>query len=312
LIGFDKAVNIYHFLSDRVPRNIPVVEPKPRTFNKWRRDDKAIVTKLKAAANVRETIERSITLLGNLERVFTSGDKVLVKPNFNSPDPPPGSTDLAFLRAVVEILLETGVKVTIGESAGIISHPTRKVFQKLGVYELSQSLGVNLIIFEENDNEWVRIKVNSDHLKSITVPRYAYEAERIVYVPCMKTHRLAAYSGALKLAFGFVHPGERRHFHLSHLQEKLSEISLCWQPDIIIMDGRKSFVSGGPDTGHLVEPGLVLASGDLLAIDVEAIKVIQSYGAKNKLPASPWQLPQIMTALKYGLGFGEGGYIVVE
>ena len=78
------------------------------------------------------------------------------------------------------------------------------------------------------------------------------------------------------------------------------------------MDGRKSFVSGGPDRGHLVEPGLVLASGDLLAIDVEVIKVIQSYGAKNKLPANPWQLPQIMTALKYGLGFGEGGYIVVE
>lgn len=312
MIGFDRAVNIYHFLSDRTPRNAPIVEPKPRTYNKWRRDDKAIVAKLKAVANVRETIEKSITLLGNLERVFTRGDKVLVKPNFNSPDPHSGSIDLAFLRAVVEILLEAGVKVTIGESAGIISHPTRNVFQKLGIYELTQSLDVNLIIFEEKDNEWVRIRVNSDHLKSVTVPRSAYEADKIVYVPCMKTHRLAVYSGALKLAFGFVHPGERRHFHLAHLQEKLSEINLCWQPDLIIMDGRKAFVSGGPDRGHLVEPGLVLASGDLLAIDVEAIKVIQSYGAKNKLPASPWQLPQIMTALKYSLGFGEGGYIVVE
>ena len=88
MIGFDKAVNIYHFLSDQAPRNAPIVEPKPRTYNNWRRDDKAIVAKLKAVANVRETIEKSITLLGNLERVFTRGDKVLVKPNFNSPDPP--------------------------------------------------------------------------------------------------------------------------------------------------------------------------------------------------------------------------------
>jgi hypothetical protein len=61
-----------------------------------------------------------------------------------------------------------------------------------------------------------------------------------------------------------------------------------------------------------VEPEVVLASGDLVAIDVEAIKVLLAYEANNKLVADPWQLPQVMTALRHGLGAGENRYIIVE
>jgi len=56
----------------------------------------------------------------------------------------------------------------------------------------------------------------------------------------------------------------------------------------------------------------VLASGDLAAIDVEAMKVVLEYRASNKIPLNPWELPQIATALKHGLGSGEGKYIVID
>ena len=73
----------------------------------------------------------------------------------------------------------------------------------------------------------------------------------------------------------------------------------------------KGFSKRG-DKGQLVEPELVLASGDLIAIDIEAMKVLLTYEAKNKLIADPWQSPQIATASKHGLGTGESGYIVVQ
>ncbi|MFQ5827012.1 MAG: DUF362 domain-containing protein, partial [Dehalococcoidia bacterium] len=235
-----------------------------------------------------------------------------VKPNFNSPDPYPASTDLAFLRAVLELLLEAGAKVTIGESSGGVWRPTRKVLQKLGMFELVRQLDVGLVVFEDKANDWVRIEIDGDYLGAVTMPRSAYEADKIVYLPCMKTHNLARFTGALKLAVGFMHPGERRALHARFLEQKVAEISLCWQPNLMIMDGRKAFVSGGPDKGQLEEPGLVLASGDLVAIDVEAMKALLTYEAKNNLIADPWQSPQIVTALKHGLGAGEGGYIAVE
>jgi len=313
MAGFvDKAVGLYHFVSDRAPKNIPLVDPKPRTINPWCRNGKALMSKVVAGGDIKASVDRCLALLGSLGQAIDTGDKVLVKPNFNSSDPYPGSTDLAFLRAVVELLLEAGARVTIGESSGGIWRPTSNVFRKLGVFELAHQLDVELIAFEDRADDWVRVKVNGDYLITVTMPRSAYEADKIVYLPCMKTHNIAGFSGALKLTVGFMHPGERRALHARYLKQKIAEISLCWQPDLIVMDGRKTFVSGGPDKGQLAEPGLVFASGDLIAIDVEAMKVLLSYEAKNKLVADPWQSPQIATALKHGLGVGKGGYIVVE
>ncbi len=309
---FDRVVGVYHFLGDRTPRGIPAVEPKPRKANPWLRNSQPVVAKVKANEDLRLAIARAIGLMGNLRQVIGRGDRVLVKPNFNSPDPFPAATDLAFLQAVIEIILEADAKVTIGESSGGVWRPTRKVFNQLGVRELARRLGVELIAFEDRPDDWVSVKVNGDYLSEVVMPRSAYEADKMVYLPCMKTHNLAAFSGAMKLAFGFVAPGQRRGFHLGHLQEKLAEVNLCWQPDLIIMDGRKAFVSGGPDKGQLVEPGLVLASGDLVAIDVEAMKVLLDYSASNKLAANPWELPQIATASRHGLGAAEGEYIVIE
>ncbi|MBI2848237.1 MAG: DUF362 domain-containing protein [Chloroflexi bacterium] len=307
----DKIVGLCHFLGDRTPRHVPLVEPKPRRPNPWRENDRVIVAKVTAEGDIRDSTEQVLARLGGLNRAIGRGNRVLVKPNFNSPDPFPGSTDLPFLRTVVQILLEAGASVTIGESSGGVWRPSRKVFRKVGLYELGHTLGVDVIAFEDNPKDWVRVKIKGDYLDSVTMPRAAYEADKLVYLPCMKTHSMSAYTGALKLAFGFVHPGERRAYHMGHLQEKLAEVSLCWQPDLILMDGRKAFVSGGPDTGELVEPGLLLASGDLIAIDVEALKVLLSYKARNRLPPDPWQLPQIASALKHGLGAGEGGYILL-
>jgi len=308
----DKIVGVYHFLTDRVPRDIPLVDPRPRSANPWLRNDQAMVAKVKAGGDVRAAIERTIALLGSLEQVIDRGDKVLLKPNFNNQDPYPGSTDLAFLRAVVELLMEAGAEVTIGESSGGIWRPTRKVFRKLGMFELARDLGVELIAFDDKPDDWVRVRVNGDYLSSVSMPRSAYEADKIVYLPCLKTHNLARFSGALKLTVGFLHPGERRALHARHLEQKIAEISLCWQPNLIIMDGRKAFVSGGPARGQLVEPEMVLASGDLMAIDVEAIKVLLAYEANNKLMADSWQLPQVVAALRHGSGTGEDRYFVVE
>lgn len=307
----DRPVGIYHFIFDQTPRNIPEVAPRPSRRNPWLKDGKPLVAKIQDTGNIKQSVERVLALLGPLSAVISNGDNVMIKPNFNSDDPPPASTDLPFLKTVVQILVELGARVTIGESAGGIWRPTVNVFKRLGLYDFARSLGVKLVAFEEAGNEWVRIPINGDYLHSVTVPRTAYEADRRVYLPCLKTHRLAGYSGALKLAFGFVSPGERRAFHLSGRQEKLAEISLCWQPDLIIMDGRKAFVTGGPQKGEIVEPRVIIASGDLVGIDVEAVRILMSYRAKNRLTGDPWHLPQIATAVKHGLGAPEGGYITM-
>jgi uncharacterized protein (DUF362 family) len=308
----DTLRGLYHLFADRRPGNLEARPPKPRKTASWRDDGRPLVSKVQVCGDVKGAVEKSLELLGGLDKAIGPGDKVLVKPNFNSPDPPPASTDLTFLRFVLELLMDAGGDVVVGESAGGLWRPTSNVVARLGVPELLNEMGVQFVAFDDEETEWVEVPIEGEYLHRVTVPKVAYDADRLVYLPCMKTHQFARFALSLKLSMGFVHPAERLPFHMRHLEGKLAEINLAWQPDLIIMDGRKAFVSGGPERGELAEPDIVMASGDMVAIDVEALKILQSYHAENRLNGDPYTLPQVATALKHGLASAEDGYKIVE
>lgn len=307
----DSAEGIFHFLADRVPAHLPAFPPAPRRANLWCGEGMPIVSKLTATGDLEASIIKCLDLLGGMSRLASVGDTIMVKPNFNSPDPYPASTDLDFLKTVLSLLLQTGARVIVGESSGGMWRPTSKTMARAGLTELLSRMGVGLVAFDDHPRDWVRIDIKGDHLRKVTMPRSAYEATRLVYLPCLKTHNLARFSMSLKLAMGLVHPGERLAMHIAHLEQKVVEINLAWQPDLIIIDGRKAFITGGPDRGDTAEPNIILASGDMVAVDVEALKVLLSYKAKNKLMPNPWDSPQIVTALRHQLGTREGGYRVL-
>ena len=300
----DMMVGIYHFMFDRVPGKLDIVPPRARKENPFRQDGMTLVSKVKVEQDLMASVVKAVELIGGLGKVISPADRVMLKPNFNSADPYPGSSDLEFLKIVIQLLKEAGAKVVVGESAGAIWRPTRNVMEKLDALRRLTDTGAEVIAFDDKSRnwDWVKVRVDGDYLKEVTVPRSLYEADKIVYVPCMKTHQIARFSLSLKLSVGYVHPGERRSMHMRNLERKIAEFNLALQPDLIIMDGRKAFVSRGPDRGELVEPGIIMASGDQLAIDVEALKILGSYRAKNRLLPNPYDSPQISVALKHGLG----------
>ena len=301
----DTLGGLYHFMCDRVPKGLDIVPPRPRKENPFRKDGATLVSKVKVERDLKSSIISAVELIGGLGKVISAGERVVVKPNFNSPDPYPGATDLDFLKAVVQILREAGAKVVVGESSGGIWRPTRKVMEKMGALRQLTDVGAEVIAFDSRSWDWVKVRVDGDYIREVTIPRTVYEADKIVYLPCMKTHLIARFSLSLKLAIGLVHPGERRSMHMRNLERKIAEFNLALQPDLIIMDGRKAFVSGGPAKGKLMEPGVIMASGDLVAIDVEGLKILGSYKARNRLLPNPYESPQIVTALKHSLGSRE-------
>jgi uncharacterized protein (DUF362 family) len=301
--GFaDTLVGLCHFMFDRVPKGLDIVPPRPRKENPFRKDGMTLVSKVGVEHDLKASVIKAVELIGGLGKVISPGDSVMVKPNFNSPHPYPGSSDLEFLKVVIQLLKEAGARVVVGESSGAIWRPTRKVMEKLNALRQLTDIGAEVIAFDDRRWDWVKVRIDGDYRKEVTVPRSVYEADKIVYLPCMKTHQLARFSLSLKLAVGFVNPGERRSMHMRNLERKIAEFNLALQPDLIIMDGRKAFVSGGPAKGELVEPGVIMASGDQIAIDVEALKILGSYKGKNRLLPNPYDSPQIAIALRHGLG----------
>ena len=259
----------------------------------------ALVSKVKPSGDLKLSIEQAVTAIGGFERLVEPGDTILVKPNFNTADPVPAASDPQFVRAIIELLYEQGAhKVVLGESS-TISVSTRDTLERTGMLQAATETGAVVTVFDEED--WVTVETGGEFLKRVAVARAALEADKIVYACCLKTHRFADFTMSLKLAMGFVRPQDRLKMHLWRLREKLVDLNLILKPDLILMDARLCFISGGPSKGTIREPGLVLASGDRLGIDVEGIKIIQSY-PDHTMCQSPWEVPMIQRAADLRLG----------
>ena len=113
------------------------------------------------------------------------------------------------------------------------------------------------------------------------------------------------------MAVGLLGFRQRNDLHSAYIEEKIAELNLAVHPDLIIMDGRKCFVTGGPAVGRVEEPNVILASGDRVAIDVEALKVLQSYKGDIEFDMNPWKFPQIKHAVELGLGVKSKDEILV-
>lgn len=271
---------------------------------------KALVSKVRCDGDLEQNIDQAVTAIGGLGRLVEPGDTIMVKPNFNTADTPPGSSDPLFVKAVIEQLYAHGAgKVVLGESS-MFRLSTREVLRTTGMLQAAQEVGAEVVCFDEG--EWVKVEVGGRYLKKVALAQAGLEAQKMVYVCCLKTHRLADFTMSLKLTMGFVKPRDRIKMHVRRLKQKLAELDLAIAPDLVIMDARRCFISGGPDKGELREPNWILASGDQVAIDVEGLRIIQGYPG-HSLKKSPWELPMIRRAVELGLGAtDEAAYRIVN
>jgi len=70
-----------------------------------------------------------------------------------------------------------------------------------------------------------------------------------------------------------------------------------------VMDAIKVFVNKGPERGDVVEPNLLPASIDRVAIDAVGMAIIRSYGStKNVMKGRIFELDQIRRAAELGIG----------
>jgi uncharacterized protein (DUF362 family) len=282
-----------------------VISPMKKKKNKFvDKKGRALVSEVKVSSQLKKSIEKSINLIGGLDRSFKKKDSVLIFPNFNSSDPYPATTDINFIEKVVIILKEFGIKkITIGASAGVHWLPTRFTVGKLGLLKLADKLGVEVACLEEGD--WVKVRLHSDILKDLSFAKHVFDFDKIIYLPCMKTHRRAGFTMSMKLTMGLLCIKHRVLFiHTNGIEKKLADINKAIYPDLILMDARKIFVTGGPDKGEIEYPGLIYASGDRVAIDIVGLDYLLKYKERDNLLDKPQaeDYDQIKRAMKIGIG----------
>lgn len=299
----------YFFLA---PRQVGKVTETARKPNVFVRKGRALVS-IVEANSIRQAVEEAVGLIGGLKRLKLRGKEVLVKPNVNSDDPYPATTNPEVVRATVELLYEAGAKkVVVGDMSGVYWLPTRRSMERTGIADAALSSGAELAFFEEE--EWVTLSPpGARYLRSLSIPRRVYQAEVLVSLPVVKTHRYATYSMSLKNFVGIISAVDRRRLHTSRfMEEMIAEVNLAATPDLIIMDGTRSMVAGGPTRGSVRDTRVILASGDRIAIDVAGLGIVKSFNEWERVAGiSVWEQRQIRRALELGLGAGSSEEIEV-
>ncbi|MFW9769506.1 MAG: DUF362 domain-containing protein [Candidatus Thorarchaeota archaeon] len=264
-------------------------------------NDRFLVSKVVAEADLKKTVKQAVDLIGGLDKVISPADKVTIKPNLNTADPYPASSDPAFIKALGEVILEAGASRLEIMDSSTIRVPTRGVAEKIGLNVVADELDADLILLDEH--EWVKVKFpRGKHMKSGSIGKPVLDIQKLVLAPNIKTHFLAWYTGSMKLFVGWLKHSQRIKMHSRKLQEKVVDLASFFNPDLIVMDARTCFVEGGPATGTCSNPGVILASGDMVSVDVEGVRIIQCCNAKNKLNRDVWEIPQIRHAVEIGIG----------
>jgi uncharacterized protein (DUF362 family) len=235
-----------------------------------------------------------------------AGRSVFLKPNFNSADPPPGSTHNDTLAKIVREMKGRGARsVTVGERSG--PPDTRRVMEEKGIFDLARELSFDVVNFEELPPEgWVKMSPPGHHWgEGFSLARPLVEAEYIALICCLKTHQYGGvFTISLKLAVGATPKQLMRQLHTSpHQRMMIAEINAGFQPQLILLDGIEAFTDGGPMTGRRVRADVILAGTDRVAVDAVGLAVLKELGANEAIMSKNiFEQEQIQRGVALGLG----------
>jgi uncharacterized protein (DUF362 family) len=236
------------------------------------------------------------------------GKSVLLKPNFNTADPAPGSTHNDTLRQLVLELKSRGAgPITLGESSG--PPLTKKVMDDKGIPALAQELGFGVLNFEElAEDGWIHFAPAGNHWQNgFSLPKAVVESPFMVSTCCLKTHGFGGhYSMSMKLAVGLTPKSIRRELHGKRdtdMRAMIAELNQGYRPKLIVMDGVDAFVDGGPSTGKKVEAGVFIGGTDRTAVDAVGVAVLKALGSNETIMSRKvFDQDQIRRAVEVGLG----------
>ena len=212
------------------------------------------------------------------------------------------------LEGVIKTLLDDGYpreKLVLCQNATVVVDP--RVGARLNKLEgVAEKYRLPFHYLQDEGEEWIRYQPKAKMLvldkvyekEGIWVPA-SFADTNIIHLPTVKTHVFTTMTGAMKNAFGGL-LSEKRHWTHSVIHETLVDL-LAIQKEIhsgifAVMDG--TFAGDGPGPRAMVPhvKGYLLASGDSVAMDAVAAKM---------MGFDPMSLAFIRLAHEAGLGCGD-------
>jgi uncharacterized protein (DUF362 family) len=274
-----------------------------------RGDAAGAVVGVARGATMATATRAAVRLAGGLDFV-QPGQTVLVKPNVCCPSPHPATTSPEVLSAVLELVRERKPgRLIVGDQTFYVQSTVANL-RRAGLEDAVRAHGAEFVAFDDLPRRHLRPAAARHWPNGYRVPALLADAHHVINLACVKTHFLARYTMAMKNFIGVIDAESRRYYHRVRTEQGydafavlMAEMSLAFRPALHILDGTAAFVDGGPSSGKVVHPRLVIVSRDLLATDVAGLAVLRHHGTLAAIQDhSPWTQPKIRHGMALGLG----------
>lgn len=244
---------------------------------------------------IRTAVERGLDLLGGAGQFAEPGKKIVIKPNMlvgDGSDKCVSPHPLVF-QAVLELFLETGARISFGDSPGFGS--PKGAARQAGLLQTAEALDVPLADFTST----VTLPFPEGNLiKQFTIAKAVHEADGLISLCKLKSHALTRMTGAIKNQFGCIPGLLKPEFHtrlpdVALFSRMLVDLNLLIKPRLYIMDGIMGMEGNGPRNGTSRKMNVLLFSTDPVALDTAVCKLINLD-------------PTLVETLVYGEKFGLG------
>jgi uncharacterized protein (DUF362 family) len=247
--------------------------------------------------NVDPSVARVLELAGCTGR-FLPGLKVVVKPNLITDNPEyiarGANTSIPVLEALLRILSDAGCHITVGESE-VGTHVQGRRLAKAARYmdldNLCKRYGATFTNFTEDRK--VTVPVDGLRFRSFELSYRQAEADLVITIPKIKTHKYATMTCSIKNMYGMI-PEARRVIYHRWLSNAIVDINTVFKGRLItLVDGITAMEGNGPVYGEPVEMNMVLSSQDLVASDTICARLIG---------IDPHSIQHLQVAERRGLG----------
>ncbi|MFC2168110.1 DUF362 domain-containing protein [Acidobacteriota bacterium] len=249
------------------------------------RDGKPILVCIEGS-DVRTMLSKGLQALGGLDKLVTSQQDVMIKPNLvlresasGYPQYPTMSSPDT-IRELIYLLKDVAGRVSVGDQGG---EEQTLIYEKLDLGNVVVGLGADLINFEAPDSSTYNVRRGtwSPDIPDFKVFSSVYEAQILINLCNLKRHSSAFMTSAIKNNFGalqgrsfsgtrgFVH---RNPNYSKAFIEELADIAALINPELTIVDARHIMIGNGPllsAPGARIREGVnrIVISGDMVAAD---------------------------------------------
>ncbi len=250
---------------------------------------------------VRAAVRRGFDLLGGASSFVHPGEKILLKPNWLTPDPPEKcvTTHPSVFRAVSEVLMEAGAKLSYGDSPAF--HSPESAAKRTGLSAVAEELHLSLADFKHGQEVYF---AEGRQNKKFTIANAVLQNDGLISLPKMKTHGFQRVTGAVKNQFGCVPGGLKSEFHVKvpnayNFAKMLVDLNAYIRPKLYTMDGIMAMEGNGPRGGTPKSMNVLLFSDDPVALDATMCRLM---GLE----------PSLVMTNKAGLEMGLGTYLAED